>query len=235
VDKVLYAKKTSAGSRHRYIYYPDRLNALPTPGEQPRFSNIFDLWRSGLAAGLPYALLEPWRPKRPDKLVDESIGSFIARRADKRIADNVISAVMHGIYAGDVWKLSARTLLATAWKLEGMHGSVWKGMINVNQESELPEQVMVTHPYDADALKAMREDIKLDDKFVDLLAESSMFSFQNGLQELIKTLQQDLEDSNQVQFKLGTYVGDLKYIAGAEPQMEVTTGVSSHHQISLPN
>jgi oxygen-dependent protoporphyrinogen oxidase len=187
---------------------------------------MFDLWRSGLAAGLPYALLEPWRPQRPYNLKDESIGSFIARRADKRIADNVISAVMHGIYAGDVWKLSARTLLSTAWKLEGLYGSVWKGMINTNQESPHPEQVMMTHPYDADALRAMREGIKLDDNFVDLLAESTMFSFRNGLQELINTLQQKLEDSNQVQFKLGTYVGDLKYIAGAEPQMEVSTGVS---------
>ena len=232
MDNVLYTKKTSAGARNRYIYYPDRLNRLPVPGERPALSTIFELWRSGIAAGLPYGLFEPVRPQRSNTLVDESIGSFIARRADKRIANNVISAVMHGIYAGDVWKLSARTLLSTAWKLEGMYGSVWQGMVTANQESPLPEQVMMTHPYDVEAFRTMQDNINLDDKFLSLLGECSIFSFRDGLQELIKTLQQKLEDSKQVQFKTSTYVRDLKYIGGSEPMMEVSTGVSSQHRTS---
>ncbi|KAF2676648.1 Protoporphyrinogen oxidase [Lentithecium fluviatile CBS 122367] len=221
LDNVLYSKRTSVGAKNRFIYYPDRLNQLPSPGEPPQLGNIIDLWRSGLLAGVFSTLLEPWRPPRPHNLVDESIGSFITRRTDKRIANNVVSAVMHGIYAGDVWQLSARTLLAQAWKLEGLHGSVWRGMFNVNSESPHSEQVALSHPYDHDALRAMREDISLDNKFVDLLGESTMFSFRNGLQELIKALQRKLEGNGQVEFKLETRARDLKYIAGAEPKVEL--------------
>lgn len=226
MDNVLYSKRTSVGAKNRFLYYPDRLNRLPSPGEPLNFENIFDLWRSGLLAGAPYTLLEPWRPRRPSDLTDESIGSFIARRADKRIANNIVSAVMHGIYAGDVWQLSARTLLAQAWKLEGRSGSVWRGHFAVNQESNLPVHALLSHPYDVDALHAMREDITLDDKFVDQLGECTMFSFRNGLQEMIKRLQQKLEGNDQVQLKLDTKAGDLKYIAGAEPIVELVAGVS---------
>jgi oxygen-dependent protoporphyrinogen oxidase len=220
VDNVLYAKKTAAGSKNRFIYYPDRLNRLPSPGAGPDFVNLFSLAQSGLMGGVYQALFEAFKPKRPDSLTDESIGSFIARRVDRRLADNLVSAVMHGIYAGDVWQLSARTLLEKAWTLEGQDGSIINGIFNTVMKD--PERTWM-HPYDADALDAMHEDFSIEPKFAAELKDSAMFSFRNGIQQLITTLQQNLEDSNQVEFRLRTHVQDLKYIGGEEPQMQVST------------
>ena len=68
-------------------------------------------------------ITEPMKPKRPDSMSDETVGSFLARRVDKRVADNIVSAVFHGIYAGDINQLSAKTLLSMAWQLEGRYGN----------------------------------------------------------------------------------------------------------------
>jgi oxygen-dependent protoporphyrinogen oxidase len=225
VDNVLYSKRTSAGAKNRFIYYPDRLNQLPSPGGPPLLSNTLDLWRSGLLGGALSIFREPWRPKRPHPMVDESMGSFIARRFDKRIANNLVSAVMHGIYAGDVWQLSARTLMAQAWALEGLHGSVLGGMLSINQEPGGKNFVSLLHAYDVEAVQSMKRDIHLDDSFVDQLEQCSMFSFRNGLQDMVKALQRKLEENDQVQFKLNTQAEDVTFIGGAEPKVEVSTGV----------
>lgn len=49
---------------------------------------------------------------------DESVGAFITRISggNTAITENLVSAVMHGIYGGDVWKLSvASSIFRTQW------------------------------------------------------------------------------------------------------------------------
>ena len=70
---------------------------------------------------------EPWQPSRPDDLLDESVGSFLTRRlGSPLVADNIVSAVFHGVYAGDIYQLSARSLLPVVWQLEGRYGTLFK-------------------------------------------------------------------------------------------------------------
>ncbi|OAG11296.1 Protoporphyrinogen oxidase [Paraphaeosphaeria sporulosa] len=225
-DNVIFAKKGSTGAKNRYIYYPDRLQRLPSPGEPPDFWHIAELWRSGLLAGAPSALLlEPFRPKRPDSLKDESIGAFIERRMDKRVGNNMASAVMHGIYAGDIWKLSARTLLSQAWMLEGLAGSIFRGMLKIQSETPLEEKVMLFHPYDLDVYKAVREEVKLDETFQRHLNGCAMFTFEDGMAELVMALKKNLENSGQVDFKFGSWVQDTKLVRDESRQyVDVTTG-----------
>ena len=64
-------------------------------------------------------LAEPLIKQRPENLLDESVGDFIRRRFGVAAADNLASALFHGIYAGDIYKLSIRTLLPKLWYLEG--------------------------------------------------------------------------------------------------------------------
>ncbi|KAL1593920.1 oxygen-dependent protoporphyrinogen oxidase [Paraconiothyrium brasiliense] len=223
---VIFTKKTAPGAKNRYIYYPDRLQRLPSPGDAPDFWHIAELWRSGLLAGAPYALLEPFRRQRLDSLKDESIGDFIERRFDKRLGTNLASAVMHGIYAGDIWKLSARTLLSQAWMLEGLAGSIYKGMIKIQQETPLTERVMLFHPHDLDVYKAIREEVKLDDAFRALLDESAMFTFENGMAELVMALKKNLENNGNVDFKFDSRVQNYRLAKENRDQVDVTTGVS---------
>ncbi|CAK7217691.1 oxygen-dependent protoporphyrinogen oxidase [Sporothrix eucalyptigena] len=55
----------------------------------------------------------------PPPSADESVGDYVLRASDGRghaVVDNMLSAVMHGIYGGDVWKLSvASSIMRSAW------------------------------------------------------------------------------------------------------------------------
>lgn len=70
------------------------------------------------------AVREHWVPPRNASVEDESIGDFVSRRFSPEVADHIASAVGHGIFAGDIYKLSARALLPVAWKYEMYEGRV---------------------------------------------------------------------------------------------------------------
>lgn len=133
---------------------------------------------------------------------------------------------MHGIYAGDIWKLSARTLLSQAWMLEGLAGSIYKGMIKIQQETPLTDRVMLFHPHDLDVYKAMREEVKLDETFRAALDGSAMFTFENGMAELVSALKRDLENNANVSFKFGSRIQDYQLAQDNQQQVEITTRVS---------
>jgi protoporphyrinogen/coproporphyrinogen III oxidase len=66
---------------------------------------------------------------RPQSLTDESVARFLSRRFGQTAADTLASALLHGIYAGDSTKLSARSLFPLLWNLETKIGSVCVGAI----------------------------------------------------------------------------------------------------------
>lgn len=78
---------------------------------------------------LPSLVKEPFQPKKPDTS-DESIRSFVQRRfGSPALADNILSAVMHGIYSGDVGRLSAQATLPKLVEIEREAGSIVKYMM----------------------------------------------------------------------------------------------------------
>lgn len=61
--------------------------------------------------------------RHPPPSDDESVGAFITRLAggNTAIAENFFSAIMHGIYGGDVWKISAASsILRNQWLNEAV-------------------------------------------------------------------------------------------------------------------
>lgn len=66
-------------------------------------------------------------PSRPIDLTDESVGSWVSRRVHPKVSENLFSAMIHGIYAGDVDKLSMKSLFPQAWRQEDKSGSVLRG------------------------------------------------------------------------------------------------------------
>lgn len=169
-------------------------------------------------------LKEPMMPKRPDGLTDETVGSFIERRVDKRIADNIVSAVFHGIYAGDIWQLSAKTLLGLAWQLEGRYGTALGGFFKMQSEDQRPQQVTYVHPQDVETAKAMNEEIDLDIDFAKKLTAASMFSFKDGLQTLVKSLQNAVETKGNVEVRTDTPIQNFNPVEG-KMGVEVVSGV----------
>lgn len=76
--------------------------------------------------GLLPALVTEYRsPSRPPGLEDESIGSLLQRRlGTANIGNNIVSAVLHGIYGGDIYQLSAKSLAPLLWFIDGQYGSL---------------------------------------------------------------------------------------------------------------
>jgi oxygen-dependent protoporphyrinogen oxidase len=223
VDSVRITRRTEPGAKNRFIYYPDQLNRLPA--DRPSFSDFLSLWKTGILGGAARMLIEPFVPQRPSSMTDETVGSFLSRRVDKRIADNLVSAVFHGIYAGDIWQLSARTLLSLPWQLEKRYSSALGGFFRMQSEDERSEQVTLIHPHDLAATKAMNEEIEIDHEFVAALKDAAMFTFKDGLQELVRAMQGAVEDMGNVEIKTEAPVQSYKATEGKQG-VEVISGVS---------
>jgi oxygen-dependent protoporphyrinogen oxidase len=131
---------------------------------------------------------------------DESVESFVNRRFGKGFSDDLISAMVHGIYAGDVSKLSVRSTFGMLYHLEKDYGSVVVGMLLGGGSVETPwdqtlkEKIMKTVP----ELKT----------FVD---KTSIYSFPDGLEELSRALERNLVETGRVNILKGSKVERLDF------------------------
>lgn len=65
------------------------------------------------------ALRFPFRERRHPKVTDETLAKFLIRVSkSEQLANDLASAMVHGIYAGDIDKLSAKALLGRFWHFE---------------------------------------------------------------------------------------------------------------------
>ena len=232
IDQLIFTSKSDPGAKNRFIYYPDRLNCLPS--KTPTIFELFNLWRTGFTAGLFSLISEPSQSTRPSHMADETIGSFIERRFDKRLADNVVSAGLHGIYAGDVWSLSCKTLFSQAWHLEQRYGSVMGGFFRMQAEDQSSGMMVLAHPYDVEAARAINEEVDLDLDLAKKLKESSVFSFKDGLQQLVTALQRSLENKGNVEIRVNSPVQSSKLVEGEAQQIQVVSGVCLLRLFQLP-
>ena len=132
-----------------------------------------------LSAGAKFALLrEPFVPGRRDGK-EESIAEFVVRRLNREFLDQMIDALVAGIYAGDPHKLSVQHAFPRLAELEARYGSLIKGQIFGARE------------------RKKRGEISKD--------RAPKFSFDEGLQVLPDALALQLGDS----LKLNTVVTKL--------------------------
>ena len=137
-----------------------------------------------LSAKAKFALLrEPFVPRRRDGR-EESIAEFVVRRLNREFLDQMIDALVAGIYAGDPHRLSVQQAFPRLAELEARHGSLIKGQIFGARE------------------RKRRGEIAKD--------RAPKFSFDEGLQVLTDTLAAQL--GNMV--KLNTPVTKLTQTEG---------------------
>ena len=204
-DRILSTSKNSVAARNRFIYYPDHLVRMPGPGGSI-FKSIATVWREPLFDGAVAGLLsEVNKPRRVEELTDESIGSFISRRFGNAVADNIVSALYHGIYAGDIYSLSARTILPALWHMERKHSSIIRGMLD--------QLLGGLRPMSNDDFDALIDDANPLPNARDVLGEakkSSVFTFKGGLGELASRLEERLDDCLNVFIHKNTSVDDIR-------------------------
>ena len=222
IDEVLTTSKDSFAAQNRFLYYPDHLVRMPGPGTSIWQIILMLLGEPVFKGVLPGCLGEPLKERRPSNLQDESVGSFLSRRFGSPIADNIVSAVLHGIYAGDVYQLSVKSLLPKMWFFEGQESSVAEGLLKSWSEGAQP-----TPPEDMIVLEDLRK--KLFDSEskpmpgVERLQEiqkSSVFTFKKGIGQLADRLESVLEANPNVQIKKDTRVDSLSLVQDeADPQV----------------
>ena len=220
-DDILFTSKNSVAARNRYVYYPDHLVRMPGPGLTP-LQNLCHVWKEPVFNGLFTGLLNDiaTRP-RPVESTDESVGSFFTRRFSSKIVDNLMSAVLHGVYAGDIYQLGMRSIMPRVWKDERDYGGIIQGFRKSMQQVGLSE-------FDWEILRDLEEDLEKDPATTGKLQEvenSSVYTFRKGLGELSDRLEDHLSKNSMVKIRRETLVTDLR-LRGKGPSQIVSTSAS---------
>ncbi|KAI8632584.1 hypothetical protein F5Y19DRAFT_462970 [Xylariaceae sp. FL1651] len=217
-DKIRHPE---AVSENRYLYYPDRLVKMPS--DEASLDNVVSIirsflsepiWAGGLKAAYNYWVslnktFDQSSQRRASLFnaapEDESVAQFLTRiLGDDRIVKNLVSGIMHGIYGGDINKLSAKhTMLDRLWyhfKFPVSPGSN-RAWIAVKDWYLLYD--IMNGP---NSLKV----IELAENAVDW----KLLAFEDGLVSLVNGLVQDLEKQSNVTFKYSEPVTSLKHENG---------------------
>lgn len=125
IDSELKVMKSSALANRKFIVGSEQQLV-----EVPRSVWTFvQFLKSGALKGIPSGAIKEIFQKNVSPK-DESIEDFIRRRfKSTALTDRIMSAVLHGIYAGDVAKLSVNSVLPGLAKLEQEHGSIMRGAL----------------------------------------------------------------------------------------------------------
>jgi protoporphyrinogen/coproporphyrinogen III oxidase len=179
----------------------------PYPGAGP-FKNIFwngnTLLTEPVFEGFVRAIVaESWKAPREDNLrsQDESVASFVTRRLGPQIANNLVSAIYHGIYAGDIERLSAQMLLGPYHDLEKAEGRVIGPILKmINSEARflMMDNFLALHSIGYKRPQSHWNDLSR------LVAGSSVLTLKSGMSTLPERLQKAVKDSGKVEILVNT-------------------------------
>lgn len=219
-NEAIWTPKSSPAAANRFIYYPDHLVRLPSPHPGVSLaSNIKDAIQTVLNEPLfntliPAILFESFKPPRgiDQWQKDESIADFISRRFSPEVADNLVSAGMHGIYAGDIDKLSAQALIGPLRNMEatGIISSLFTNMFS-RKHNILCDDFIAGRESWGQYLKHNEQSVgtvKYPGK------QSTTLTFKQGTQQLVDAIAADLAKSTKVTIKTSSDIQAMSPPAG---------------------
>ncbi|KAI0137069.1 protoporphyrinogen oxidase-like protein [Xylariales sp. AK1849] len=215
-DKIIYPE---GAADSRYVYYPDHLVKLPSP--ELTLDNVFGSIRSFLTEPLWsecfHAGMNWWAHfQRVDEVIqekrqaikeprsafdkDESVAEFLERIFDVSApVKNIVSAMLHGIYGGDVFKLSAKhTIFDRFWmqiQYPQPKGYMWFG----RKEFYLQYDI-IDGP---NGLKVI--------EIAEKTRDHNLLAFEDGLVTLVDALASDLQGRENVTIKINTPVAAVEH------------------------
>lgn len=167
---------------------------------------------------------------------DESVADFIGRRFHPKIADNLVSAVYHGIYAGDIDQLSAQMLMGMIRDLEGGTGGVGSfvpgGIFSsmVHRLFYRKKSCAIDDYLAVDAISGSPELSKYQHDLERIVAKASTFTFKDGVGQLIDALVTSLRGSGKVKIIMNS---DVKQVA-SDPTFGLEVCLSKPRAIPDP-
>ena len=206
-NEIINIARDSPAARNRYIYYPDHLVRLPGPGIS-WWQRLNTLRSEPLFSGLASSIFKECFIKRgrfPQE-ADMSIGAFITRHFGSSMADNLFSAVCHGIYAGDIYKLSMRSLFPKPWITAERYGSIALGAGEAFLGSALP-----VSEEDIDFIAMRMIETSHNSSTSEKARLSSVFTFKKGLISISDSLIKNLQDHRpNVKLAVNTKVSEVE-------------------------
>lgn len=156
---------------------------------------------------VPGILFEHTKPSRHPDLwgKDESIARFISRRFNHKVADNLVSAVMHGIYAGDIDQLSAQAIMGGMRNLEdgGVLYSLLMKSIMGKKTRSMDDFLAI------DAITKTQESLDRSEDIFRVIKKASTFTFKRGTQQLVEGLVEALNASQKVDVVLNADITSM--------------------------
>ncbi len=221
IDDLLIGSKTAPAAQNRFIYYPDHLVKMPGPG-QPIWDILRNYWSesvfTGVLSGVANDILTD---RRPANVRDESIGQFVTRRFNKSIANNLTSAVFHGIYAGDIWKLSAKSILPLPWAREEKYGNLSTALFDALQNKTSWDFC------DDLELQCKLQDGLWDPKMGEKIRMASVFMFKRGLGQFAERLEQRLASKMNVKVEKSISVVQVQKADESSLQSKIKVALNS--------
>lgn len=201
-DEILLTGKKDPAAVNRYVYYPDHLVRMPGPDPnagaiQNVLGNIQSLLSEPIFKNfLKGVVTEPLKVDfQTTGPLDESVAEFVARRLNRDVADNLVSAVMHGIYAGDIDRLSAQAVLGQIRTFETPDRGVLGSLLQL-RSADLKilrmDDLLALESVDIDKSAAYWKTLGM------LVAKSSVMTFKNGVGQLADSLVAALNKSHKV-------------------------------------
>lgn len=183
------------------------------PAPYPNTSHLVNIFWNGWTLltepvfdGFVRAVLrEPTKDPREDKVADqdESVAEFVSRRTTPQVADNLVSALYHGIYAGDIDRLSAQTLMGPYRDLEKTENRVIGSLLNIGGTEKMilmTDDLLAIHSVEHDR---PRDHWKVLHKFA---KGTSVFTLKKGIGQLAERLESAIKDTGKVEIMTGTDV-----------------------------
>ncbi|KAL7927457.1 Protoporphyrinogen oxidase [Trichoderma austrokoningii] len=195
----------------RYIYYPDHLVPLPPHTSLAAFARepvvLESLW-----AGFGYVMRRLFNRKEGVPVEDLSIADWIYHITGSRaVADNLASAMVHGIYGGDIYTLSARSVLDRFYWVHYMPNLE----PNMRHMAASEQTFMETMAEDHQLRKLARQ------------PRGALLNFgESGMETLPIALADALKSQANVEVKLNAKVTDLDYDTESK-QIKITSGQNS--------
>ncbi|KAH9440995.1 hypothetical protein MJO29_015368 [Puccinia striiformis f. sp. tritici] len=219
LDSVIVIPKTHPSAQNRYIYTKKGLQKLPS-SILSLIKTIYKRPISLIPKSILKDLIRTNEKSRNQIIEDESIQEFISRRFGEGIGEELISGMVHGIYAGDYRDLSVRSsLFKPIWELERRYGGVLKGLRIDNQK-----QGDSNDKQEEERLRKTLNDQSLQD-----LVNCSVWGLKGGLETLIIALRKWLQDRPNVILKSAESVESID--VSPDGHSKVTTSLGVYEQI----
>lgn len=198
---MVLVPRTSKSAKNRYLYHDGRLNRLPSSLITALMATLHIPM---IRKALPGIFREPWVRQMSLGNKDESVHAFLSRRFGSPVADTFASAMIHGIYAGDSRELSVQSILPFLVDLEEIHGSVLRSLMPFGHKLNARYQTGKRDRVSEEKERFAQVTQRLPPSLVETMKNTSIYSFPNGLGEIIDALADHLMSRPNVEIRMAS-------------------------------